>query len=428
MVDPIVLIFVALGAFLILGIPVAFSIGISVISFLLYQGYPSPMVMAQRMVDGARSYTMMALPMFIFAGALMAYGSTPRLMRLANMLVSKVPGGLGAASLVTCGFFGAVSGSGVASTAAIGGIVGKEMLKQGYGLGITAGILAGGGVMATLIPPSLVMVIYAGSTGVSVGDLFIAGIGPGVFIILLLILMNCLIAKKRHIGQGKVIHYTAGDRIKIIADAILPLFLPVLIIGGVISGVLTPTESSVIATVYALFLAVFVYKEMSFKDFLKATSDSVVTSAIILFIISAATPFGWLMATQNVPQIFTEALLNFTTNPYMILAVFFGLLWVLGCFMETICIIILITPILFPIVTSMGMDPIHFGVAMMANLAVGGITPPLSVGLFTACRILGCKIEQTFPDVLYIVAVITVGAALTFIFPELSLSLVEVFK
>ncbi len=428
MVDPIVLIFVALGACLILGIPVAFSIGISVISFLLYQGYPSPMVMAQRMVDGARSYTMMALPMFIFAGALMAYGSTPRLMRLANMLVSKVPGGLGAASLVTCGFFGAVSGSGVASTAAIGGIVGKEMLKQGYGLGITAGILAGGGVMATLIPPSLVMVIYAGSTGVSVGDLFIAGIGPGVFIILLLILMNCLIAKKRHIGQGKVIHYTAGDRIKIIADAILPLFLPVLIIGGVISGVLTPTESSVIATVYALFLAVFVYKEMSFKDFLKATSDSVVTSAIILFIISAATPFGWLMATQNVPQIFTEALLNFTTNPYMILAVFFGLLWVLGCFMETICIIILITPILFPIVTSMGMDPIHFGVAMMANLAVGGITPPLSVGLFTACRILGCKIEQTFPDVLYIVAVITVGAALTFIFPELSLSLVEVFK
>ena len=428
MVDPIVLIFVALGACLILGIPVAFSIGISVISFLLYQGYPSPMVMAQRMVDGARSYTMMALPMFIFAGALMAYGSTPRLMRLANMLVSKVPGGLGAASLVTCGFFGAVSGSGVASTAAIGGIVGKEMLKQGYGLGITAGILAGGGVMATLIPPSLVMVIYAGSTGVSVGDLFIAGIGPGVFIILLLILMNCLIAKKRHIGQGKVIHYTAGDRIKIIADAILPLFLPVLIIGGVISGVLTPTESSVIATVYALFLAVFVYKEMSFKDFLKATSDSVVTSAIILFIISAATPFGWLMATQNAPQIFTEALLNFTTNPYMILAVFFGLLWVLGCFMETICIIILITPILFPIVTSMGMDPIHFGVAMMANLAVGGITPPLSVGLFTACRILGCKIEQTFPDVLYIVAVITVGAALTFIFPELSLSLVEVFK
>ena len=428
MIDPIVLIFVALGACLILGIPVAFSIGISVISFLLYQGYPSPMVMAQRMVDGARSYTMMALPMFIFAGALMAYGSTPRLMRLANMLVSKVPGGLGAASLVTCGFFGAVSGFGVASTAAIGGIVGKEMFKQGYGLGITAGILAGGGVMATLIPPSLVMVIYAGSTGVSVGDLFIAGIGPGVFIILLLILMNCLIAKKRHIGQGKVIHYTAGDRIKIIADAILPLFLPVLIIGGVISGVLTPTESSVIATVYALFLAVFVYKEMSFKDFLKATSDSVVTSAIILFIISAATPFGWLMATQNVPQIFTEALLNFTTNPYMILAVFFGLLWVLGCFMETICIIILITPILFPIVTSMGMDPIHFGVAMMANLAVGGITPPLSVGLFTACRILGCKIEQTFPDVLYIVAVITVGAALTFIFPELSLSLVEVFK
>ena len=175
--DPVVIIFVVLALCLILGIPVAFCIGLSAISFLLYQGYPSPMVMVQRMVDGAKSYTMMALPMFIFAGALMAYGSTPRLMKLANMLVSRVPGGLGAATLVTCGFFGAVSGSGVASTAAIGGIVGKEMLKQKYSMGITAGILAGGGVMATLIPPSLVMVIYAGCTGVSVGDMFIAGVG-----------------------------------------------------------------------------------------------------------------------------------------------------------------------------------------------------------------------------------------------------------
>lgn len=426
--DPVALIFIILATCLILGIPVAFSIGISVFSFLIFQGYPSPIVMVQRMVDGARSYTMMALPMFIFAGALMAYGSTPRLMRLANMLVSKVPGDLGAATLVTCGFFGAVSGSGVASTAAIGGIVGKEMLKQGYGLGITAGILAGGGVMATLIPPSLVMVIYAASTGVSVGDMFIAGIGPGVFIILLLILMNCIIAKRRNIGSGEHIIYTPGDRIKIIADAILPLFLPVLIIGGVISGVLTPTESSVIATVYALFLALFVYKELNFSKFLKATSESVITSAIILFIISAATPFGWLMATQNIPQIFTNSILNITTNPYMIMAIFFCLLWVLGCFMETICIIILITPILYPIVTSMGVDPIHFGVGMMANLAVGGITPPLSVGLFTACRILNCKIEKTFPDVLYIVAVITVGAIITFMVPEFSLYLVDLLK
>ncbi|WP_277297286.1 TRAP transporter large permease [Succinatimonas hippei] len=426
--DPVVIIFVVLALCLILGIPVAFCIGLSAISFLLYQGYPSPMVMVQRMVDGAKSYTMMALPMFIFAGALMAYGSTPRLMKLANMLVSRVPGGLGAATLVTCGFFGAVSGSGVASTAAIGGIVGKEMLKQKYSMGITAGILAGGGVMATLIPPSLVMVIYAGCTGVSVGDMFIAGVGPGIFIILLLILMNCVIAKRRGIGSGEVAVYTTAEKIKIVADALLPLFMPVIIIGGVLSGILTPTEASVIAAAYALLLAVFVYKEMTFKDFLDATSESVITSAIILFIISSATPFGWLMATQNVPQMFTQALLSLTTNPYMILLVFFCLLWVLGCFMETICIIILVTPILFPIVVSMGMDPIHFGVAMMANLAVGGITPPLSVGLFTACRILNCKVEDTFPDVLYIIGIITIGAAVTFIFPDLSMYLVEVLK
>lgn len=425
--DAIYIIFPVLLGCLMFGIPVAYSIGISAFSFLLYQGYPSPMVMVQRMVDGAKSYTMMALPLFIFAGALMAYGSTPRLMRLANMLVAKVPGGLGAATLVTCGFFGAVSGSGVASTAAIGGIVGQEMLKQKYGLGITAGILAGGGVMATLIPPSLVMVIYAGATGVSVGDMFVAGIGPGIMIILLLILMNCIIAKRRGIGAGEIICYSWAEKIKIISDALLPLFMPILIIGGVLSGALTPTESSVIAAAYALFLAVFVYKEITFKTFVKATSESAITSAIILFIISSATPFGWLMATQNVPQMFTEGLLRLTTNPYMILAVLFCLLWVLGCFMETICIIILVTPILFPIVTSMGVDPIHFGVAMMANLAVGGITPPLSVGLFTACRILNCKVEQTFPDVLYIVAIITIGAVITFVWPDLSLWLVNLF-
>ena len=228
--DPVVIIFIVLALGLISGIPVAFCIGMSSMAFLLYQGYPDPMVIVGRMVDGARSYSMMALPMFIFAGALMAYGSTPRLMRLANMLVSRVPGGLGAATLVTCGFFGAVSGSGVASTAAIGGIVGDEMIKQGYGRGITAGILAGGGVMATLIPPSLVMVIYAGTTGVSVGDMFVAGIGPGLFIILLLILMNCLIAKHRGIGAGTRVIYTSADRIKIVLDALLPLFMPIMII------------------------------------------------------------------------------------------------------------------------------------------------------------------------------------------------------
>lgn len=424
--DPTIIIFGILIVCLLLGIPVAFCIGISSLSFLLYQGYPSPMVMVQRMVDGARSYTMMALPLFIFAGALMAYGSTPRLMRLANLMVKGVPGGLGAATLVTCGFFGAVSGSGVASTAAIGGIVGDEMLKQNYSRGITAGILAGGGVMATLIPPSLVMVVYAGITGVSVGDMFVAGIGPGVFIIILLILMNCIIAKKRNIGALDTGIVSTAEKVKVVADALLPLMMPIIILGGVLSGILTPTESSVIAAVYALLLAVFVYREMSFKDFLKATSESVITSAIILFIISSATPFGWLMATQNIPQRFTQALLQITTNPYAILAIFFVLLWGLGCFMETICIIILVTPILYPIVVSMGMDPVHFGVAMMANLAVGGITPPMSVGLFTACRILRCKVEDTFPDVLYIIAVITVGAAITFAWPDLSLYLIHI--
>ena len=235
--------------------------------------------------------------------------------------------------------------------------------------------------------------------------------------------MNCVIAKRRGIGSGEVAVYTSAEKIKIVADALLPLFMPVIIIGGVLSGVLTPTEASVIAAAYALLLAVFVYKEMTFKDFLDATSESVITSAIILFIISSATPFGWLMATQNVPQMFTQALLSLTTNPYMILLVFFCLLWVLGCFMETICIIILVTPILFPIVVSMGMDPIHFGVMMVVNLAIGFVTPPIGVNLFVASSLTEVPLmeiaKHAMPMILYFLAALLV---ITFV-PAVSLAL-----
>ena len=425
--SPIALLFITLALCLVMGVPVSFSIGISCMVFLLSNGYPPLGILVQRMVGGAQSFTMMSLPMFVFAGALMAYGSTPRLMRLANMLLGRMPGGLGAAAMATCGFFGAVSGSGVASTAAIGSIMGPEMIKQGYSRGITAGLLAAGGTMASIIPPSIVMVVYSASANVSIGDMFLAGFIPGVIIILALITLNCVIAKKR--GTQNLAHnYTSKEKVAIWLDALLPLVTPVIILGGVLSGILTATEASVIAALYAFLLAVFVYKEINLKKFVKVACESVVSSSIILFIIAAATPFGWIMATQNIPQMFTTALLTLTSNPYVILGIFFVLLLILGCFMETICIIILMTPILLPIAKQMGLEPVHFGIAMLMNLAVGGCTPPLSVCLFTSCRILKMRIEESFPDMWYVLIVVTLCALLALVWPDLSMFLVNLSK
>lgn len=425
--SPIALLFITLALCLVMGVPVSFSIGISCMVFLLSNGYPPLGILVQRMVGGAQSFTMMSLPMFVFAGALMAYGSTPRLMRLANMLLGRMPGGLGAAAMATCGFFGAVSGSGVASTAAIGSIMGPEMIKQGYSRGITAGLLAAGGTMASIIPPSIVMVVYSASANVSIGDMFLAGFIPGVITILALITLNCVIAKKR--GTQNLAHnYTSKEKVAIWLDALLPLVTPVIILGGVLSGILTATEASVIAALYAFLLAVFVYKEINLKKFVKVACESVVSSSIILFIIAAATPFGWIMATQNIPQMFTTALLTMTSNPYVILGIFFVLLLILGCFMETICIIILMTPILLPLAKQMGLEPVHFGIAMLMNLAVGGCTPPLSVCLFTSCRILKMRIEESFPDMWYVLIVVTLCALLVLAWPDLSMFLVNLSK
>ena len=425
--SPIALLFITLALCLVMGVPVSFSIGISCMVFLLSNGYPPLGILVQRMVGGAQSFTMMSLPMFVFAGALMAYGSTPRLMRLANMLLGRMPGGLGAAAMATCGFFGAVSGSGVASTAAIGSIMGPEMIKQGYSRGITAGLLAAGGTMASIIPPSIVMVVYSASANVSIGDMFLAGFIPGVITTLALITLNCVIAKKR--GTQNLAHnYTSKEKVAIWLDALLPLVTPVIILGGVLSGILTATEASVIAALYAFLLAVFVYKEINLKKFVKVACESVVSSSIILFIIAAATPFGWIMATQNIPQMFTTALLTLTSNPYVILGIFFVLLLILGCFMETICIIILMTPILLPIAKQMGLEPVHFGIAMLMNLAVGGCTPPLSVCLFTSCRILKMRIEESFPDMWYVLIVVTLCALLALVWPDLSMFLVNLSK
>ena len=427
--SPLAVLFITLTLCLIIGTPIGFSIGISCMTFLLANGYPPLDIIVQRMTSGANSFSMLAMPLFVFAGSLMMYGSTPRLMRFANMLLRKMPGGLGAATLAACGFFGAVSGSGVASAAAIGSTCAPEMIRQGYPKGFTAGLIAAGGTMACIIPPSIIMVIYASIASVSVGDMFLAGVVPGILTIVALIVLNTIYAKKRAKKETvEKTSYSSKEKLHITIDAILPMLMPVFVLASVFSGICTATEAAVVAVVYSFILAVFVYKELTFSEFLRAASDSVITSAVIMLIISAATPFGWILSTQNVPQLFAEWVVSFAHTKFLILLFFFILLLFLGCFMETVCIIILLTPILLPIVTGLGMNPIHYGVAMLMNLMVGSLTPPLSVNLFTSCRVLNMSIDEAFPDTLSVIGVVTLMSAIVFMFPQLSLGIVNLVK
>jgi C4-dicarboxylate transporter DctM subunit len=424
----LVILFATLAVCLVIGIPVAYSIGISCMALLLFEGYPPLDIIVQRATSGAKSFSMMAMPMFIFAGSLMVYGSTPRLMRFANMMLRRLPGGLGTTALAACGFFGAVSGSGVASAATIGKIIGPEMLKQGYPRGLTVGLIAAGGTMACIIPPSIVMVVYSSCSGASVGDMFLAGFVPGLLCILFLIFLNTFFAARRGREEVDQKEYTAQERLKITFDAILPLLMPVFILGSVFGGICTATEASVVATIYAFILAVFVYKELTLKDFYKVAAESVVTTGCIMLIMSLATPFGWIMSIQNVPTLFANWLLSITSSKFLILALMFLLLMFLGTFMETVCIIILVTPILLPIASALGIGTVHFGVAMLMALMVGSLTPPLSVNLFTSCRVLNVRYDEAFPDTLWVILVMALCAGLTFAFPQITETIPAFFK
>ena len=406
-----------------LAVPVGFSIGISAPFFLVFGSNIPISIVVQKMVDGINSFSYLALPLFVLSGAIMVYGSTPRLMRLANLLLGRLPGGLGAAGSLGCGFFGAISGSGVATTASIGAIVAPEMVRQGYGKGFTASLIAASGTLGLVIPPSVCMVVYAQNAGVSIGSMFLAGFIPGFIAVFLLGGLSVVIAIRRNYKGEPVAVSTVKDVIMIVLDALLPLLMPVIILGGVLSGMFTPTESATIATVYAFLLAKFVYKEITWKQLYRTLVDSARASASILFIIAAATPFGWVLTMKNVTAIVSNAVLSALHSPALIYLAIVLILCILGTFMESFTIIILTTPIFLPIIQSIGVDPVAYGIVLMFCICIGGVTPPLAVCLFTSCRILKIRIEETIPDVWLVIGVLFVVTLLLMVCPQISLFL-----
>ncbi len=420
--------FLTLLAGLLIGMPVAFAVGASSLAFCVLNGFPSMAIIAQRMVEGVDSFPLMALPLFILAGEIMAYGSTPRLMRLAHMLLGAIPGGLGAATSLGCGLFGAISGSAVATVAAIGSVMTPEMVKSGYKRSFTASLVAGSGVMGMIIPPSFCMVLYGAASGyVSIEGMFLAGFVPGFLTIALFIGYAVFMGKKR--GYRSPVHggMTAKQRAAVVLDALPPLLMPAIILGGVLSGLVPPTESASLAVIYAFFLAAVVYREIDLKTLIRVCTRGAMSSAIVMLVIAMAAPFGWIMAMQGIPKLFASSVMALSSDMYVVVVLITLVLLALGTFMESNSLIILLTPILLPLVTSLGMDAIQFGLVFMMSMAIGGVSPPLAIALYVSARIAGIRIEETFPEVLHVLAILTFVTFLCIFVPHITLFIPSLF-
>lgn len=424
----LLVLFGALFLLLIIGVPVAFALGLSSLATMLYLDIP-PVVVFQRMAAGMNIFALIAIPFFIYAGELMNQsGIAERLVRFAHALLARVRGGLGLVNVASSMMFGAISGSAVASASAMGSALMPIMKKEGYDADYSVNVTATAATTGLLIPPSHNMIIYAiaAGGGVSIGALFLAGILPGILLGLGLMLATYLTAIKRGYpsgqfpGWGVVLRYFAG--------ALPGLFSAFIILGGILSGIFTATESSAIAVIYTLIVAVVVYRSLDWNGFVKATINAVKTTAMVLLIIGAAAAFGWLLAVTEVPVKLSSALLAVSDNPLVILLTVNLILLVLGTFMDMSPLIIITTPIFLPVMTGIGMDPVQFGIMLILNLGLGLVTPPVGSVLFVGCAIGGIRIEDTFRSIWpFYLAFLAVLALVTYL-PGTTLLLPNYFR
>ncbi|CAM5786136.1 MULTISPECIES: TRAP transporter large permease [Brevibacillus] len=384
---------ISLLVLLLLSVPVALSIGLASTVAFMNDGSMPLIVLIQRMFAALDSFPLMAIPFFILAGSLMESGGiSRRLVNFANSLAGGMTGGLAVVTVVTAMFFSAISGSSAATTAAIGSILIPAMVKKGYDIRFAGATQAVSGELGVIIPPSIPMILFGISAGVSIGDLFIAGFLPGIMIGGSLILVCWYISKRR--GYKGETGITWSHRWQAFKEALLALLMPVIILGGIYGGFFTPTEAAVIAVLYALIVGVFVYREVKWKQLVEIFSKSAITTSIIMIIISAAGMFGWILTREQVPQKIAAAFTAFSDNPIIFLALINLLLIFVGMFFETSASIIILAPLLTPIAVQLGIDPVHFGMIMIVNLAMGMVTPPVGVNLFVACQIAGIKLEE----------------------------------
>ncbi len=399
-----------------MGIPLALVMGITGIVVLIAMGVPLELV-AQRMFTGIDSFPLMAVPFFILAGDLMNRGGTTiRIIGFANSLVGHIRGGLAHACVVANMIFAGISGSSVADASAIGSIMIPSMEKSGYDLDFSAALNSVAATIGPIIPPSIIMVIYGVSVNVSVGGLFAAGFVPGILMGLALMIVVSRISKKKNYPMSEGF---SGKRVAVeFKSSIWALLAPIIILGGILGGVFTPTEAAAVAVIYSFFVGKFIFREIAWKDLPGILFQSGITTGAILLIISLANVFAWVIAANQIPVKLSSLFLSATSNPYIFLAIVNVLLFIVGMFMETGAAIILLAPILAPIAVKLGIHPLHFGFMMVLNLAIGMATPPVGVCLFVSCGITGLSLEKVSAAAMrFVIALLAILLIVTYVAP-----------
>jgi C4-dicarboxylate transporter DctM subunit len=360
------------------------------------------------------SFTLLAIPFFVFSGNIMAYGGvSKKLTNLASSFVGKLTGGLAHITTVACAFFGAISGSAPATTSAIGSVMVSQMNDRGYAKDFTAACVASSGTIGLLIPPSVTMVLYGAIAGVSIGKLFMGGVIPGIIMTIAICVVNYIYSKKR--GYKGTDSFSIKGIFIAIRDGVWAILMPVLIMGGIYGGVFTPTEAAAVACVYGLIISAAVYRSLGFKQFMTVLFQSACSTATIMFLVACAHLFSYLLASEMIPQRFAAFMVTLSDNILVIELIMLGSLLIVGTFLDNAVAMVLLTPIFYPVIQNMGGDLVVFGILMVFGLAIGQITPPVGLCLFVACNMSGESIEKVSLRALpYVGILILVLLLLTF--------------
>jgi C4-dicarboxylate transporter DctM subunit len=405
---------ISFSLFLIIGVPIAFVLGLTPLVAMIYEGETPLILLAQRIFTGIDNPILMAIPFFILAGNIMSAGGlTQRLVTFCKIIVGPIRGGLAYVNVVISMVFAGITGAAVADTSAIGSILIPAMVKDGYDVDFSSAVTATSSTIGPVIPPSIPFIIYGVLGEVSIASLFLAGIIPGVLLGLFQMGVVAYYARRRNYPRGSL--PSARETLRAIFDASLVLMMPVIILGGILSGVFTPTESACIAVFYAFVISFFVYRGIKLRDLPRIIIDTGVTSAIVMLVIGAASIFSWILASGEIPQSICAAILTVTQNRIIILLLVNLILLAIGTFMETTASLIILTPVLLPLMNEIGVDPLHFGVILVLNLVIGLTTPPVGVCLFIASAIGKIRLERISRAILpFILASIAVLGIATY--------------
>ncbi|MGG1662413.1 TRAP transporter large permease [Brevibacillus sp. NRS-1366] len=415
----LIVFFVALLVLLFISVPIASSLSLATIAGIWMHDSLPLQIVPQRIFVALNSFPLMAIPFFILAGNLMsAGGMSQRLVNFAGALVGHRTGGLAMVAIITSMFFAAISGSGAATTAAIGSILIPAMVARGYHPEYASANQAISGALGVIIPPSIPMILYGVAAEVSIGDMFLAGILPGLLITLSLLVSAYIIAKKRgYHGMEKRSYSDVGKSFK---EAILAIVMPVIVLGGIYSGVFTPTEASVVAVVYSFVVGFLVYREISLKQLMETLRDSALASSVIMIVIGAAGLFGFFVSITGVPDMVYDFVSGMVTNKYMFLIMVNILLLLAGMFLDGGAAILIFVPLLFSTAVNLGIDPIHFGTIMVVNLAIGLVTPPVGIDLFVVAQISRLSISKIARAAVPLIILLFVDVLVISFIPSLS--------